>query len=235
MKRYQKPEVYEALAAEYVLGTLTGPARRRFVQLMEERAYIRHAVEVLEQRLHPLVEDLPPTEPPPHVWHAVQRDLPEVRKPPGIGWLASLGFWRTATFASLALVLVLGGVWLVRPPAGGATPAFVVVLNSQDHKPMIVATADHKTNMLTVKMMHKPKMPEDEDMQLWCIMKNTKKAVSMAVLSRGQESRIHLTRADWQALDHTAELAVSMEPRGGSPTGQPTGKVMYQGTVISML
>jgi anti-sigma-K factor RskA len=35
-----------------------------------------------------------------------------------------------------------------------------------------------------------------------------------------------------KVLDNTAALAVSLEPSGGSPTGAPTGPVLYVGKLV---
>ena len=41
---YSRPELADRLAAEYVLGTLQGPARRRFEALQQAHPALRQAV-----------------------------------------------------------------------------------------------------------------------------------------------------------------------------------------------
>src|SRR5680860_690344 len=68
LDRYQDRKVYDALAGDYVLGTMGGRARRRFLELMAERGYIREAAGAWERRLHPLGLNIIPITPHPRVW-----------------------------------------------------------------------------------------------------------------------------------------------------------------------
>ena len=52
------PEQVDRLAAEYVLGTLHGAARRRMDRLMRDRADVRLAVWHWERGLHELMEKI---------------------------------------------------------------------------------------------------------------------------------------------------------------------------------
>jgi len=70
--RYLKPDLLGHLAGAYVLGTLTGRARRRFARLMKAHAAIAQAVRAWEQRLTPLALAVPPVAPPARVWKAVR-------------------------------------------------------------------------------------------------------------------------------------------------------------------
>lgn len=45
---------------------------------------------------------------------------------------------------------------------------------------------------------------------------------------------IGLSDRQQQLLKASVVLAVSLEPRGGSPTGQPTGPVLYQGPLAAL-
>jgi anti-sigma-K factor RskA len=46
--------------------------------------------------------------------------------------------------------------------------------------------------------------------------------------------RIQLSKEHQALLTAPLTLAVSLEPEGGSPTGQPTGPVLYQGQLASL-
>jgi anti-sigma-K factor RskA len=69
--KYNSPDLIEQLAAEYVLGTLHGGARRRFVRLLADRADVRMAVSSWQARLTPLANSIAPVQPPAHVWKAI--------------------------------------------------------------------------------------------------------------------------------------------------------------------
>ncbi|NJM44368.1 MAG: hypothetical protein HC858_11050 [Brachymonas sp.] len=71
--RYSDPALIDQLAAEYVLGTLAGGARRRLERLMTERADVRLAVANWERRLMPLANSVRPVNPPALVWQQIEQ------------------------------------------------------------------------------------------------------------------------------------------------------------------
>src|SRR5687767_1432740 len=108
---YARPALADRLAAEYVLGTLRGPARRRFESLLPAHAGLRAAVAAWQVRLVPLAAAVEPVEPSEAVWPALERRLfaPVEADAPG-GWWRRLALWRgvaaLATVAALALGVV---------------------------------------------------------------------------------------------------------------------------------
>lgn len=62
--RYDNPDVMAQLAAEYVIGTLRGRARRRYERLMQTNAEARAQTEFWEQRLGEFGQALQPVAPP---------------------------------------------------------------------------------------------------------------------------------------------------------------------------
>lgn len=73
--RYRDPELLDALAAEYVLGTLRGPAARRFEHLAAQDLLVRQAVQRAERRLSPLAAELAPVTPPAVIWEQIETVL----------------------------------------------------------------------------------------------------------------------------------------------------------------
>ena len=67
-----------------------------------------------------------------------------------------------------------------------------------------------------------------KDFELWMI-EGKNAPVSMGIIPAGQTTHIPVTPAVQQKLAQGAVLAVSVEPTGGSPTGQPTGPVVAAG------
>ena len=60
---YEQAELLDRLAAEYVLGTLRGAARRRFARLCAQSAAARGALYRWEDRWTQLSRTLPPVQP----------------------------------------------------------------------------------------------------------------------------------------------------------------------------
>jgi hypothetical protein len=68
--------------------------------------------------------------------------------------------------------------------------------------------------------------PAGHDYELWALPKGAA-PVSLGILPGEGASSRTLNRVQWQALANSSQVAVSIEPRGGSPTGQPTGTIVY--------
>ena len=72
---YNKPQLRQMLAAEYALGTLAGPARRRFQRLLADDPALRRDVAWWEGRLHALHGGIAPVRPRAQVWQEIQLRL----------------------------------------------------------------------------------------------------------------------------------------------------------------
>src|SRR5215470_16170627 len=135
-----RPDRADALAAEYVLGTLRGRARQRFERAVRMDRALGEAVQRWEERLLPLAEALPPVRPPERVWRAIQARVGSASASRTMFW-SSLGWWRGLALASLAAVIALS-VLLLRPAGERAEGAVVAVLAGSDAKATLVASAD---------------------------------------------------------------------------------------------
>ena len=60
---YSRKHLADALAAEYVTGTMRGGARRRFESLLPAHSALREATLAWSERLMPLTAALAPVEP----------------------------------------------------------------------------------------------------------------------------------------------------------------------------
>ena len=221
----REPRRADALAAEYVLGTLRGRARARFERLARSDRALADAVQGWEEVLLPFAEALPPVTPPARVWRAV---LARVR---GVGvarssiW-SSLGLWRGLALASLATVIALTTA-LLRPAPEGA---LVVVLAGSDARPALVASADRLGRYLNVKPVARVDVAADRALQLW-MLPDGGNPRSLGLVSASGVVRVALPAPAEETLRAIPALAVSLEPPGGSPTGLPTGPVLYSGPV----
>ncbi len=234
LDRYQDRKVFEALAGDYVLGTMGGGARRRFLELMAERSYMREATAVWERRLHPLGLNIIPITPHPRVWRRIRREIGTYRPPHPAGFWGNLAVWRS--IAGVAVLACVGlTLWQTAlPPPVTPTPAYVAVLVDARQAPVIVATATRDTQRLTLLMMQAPKLGAKSDFELWAIPGSGQAPVSIAVLPRNQEILIDLDDQDRQVILSSGAFAISREPKGGSPTGAPTGPVLYQGELVTL-
>lgn len=65
----------DKLAAEYVLGTLQGGARRRFETWLRDDISLQHSVVEWQDCLQPMAEFSPPETPSPAVWQTIEKQL----------------------------------------------------------------------------------------------------------------------------------------------------------------
>ncbi|HHJ20102.1 MAG TPA: hypothetical protein ENJ84_09845 [Gammaproteobacteria bacterium] len=242
IKRYQDPEVYERLAAEYVLGTLKGKALARFERLVRERPYIRYAVEVWEGRLNPLAELADEVRPSPAVWKAIQSQISAtsgnmaVESPPSKidSFWQRLGFWQAATAMLSVLIAVL--VLVPKMNQHMPMPSYVAVLESEANTPMMVTLGDERKRMVAVRLMQKPERLPGHDLQLWAMQNKDADPVPVGVINtNGMETQMSLSRAQWQKIRGAKIFAISVEPEGGSPTGLPSSPIMYKGRCLDFI
>ena len=133
--RYDDEEVQDLLAAQYVLGTLRGAARRRLVTLMRQHPSLHHRVEHWEQRMFALIIRAPKVKAPERVWSKIQaRISPSAERA-----------WRRRTwwmgFAAAGLSFALAAVLYV----GFASPrqpslTMIALLNDQRAQPGILVS-----------------------------------------------------------------------------------------------
>ena len=115
-----------ALAAEYVLGTLTGAARRRFETWMLESPRVRRQVWYWERRFQALNGAIPERRPPAVVWRKVRGRIDR----PGSG--ARNLWWPVGGLLAASLVIAVMLFW----PAAPAPQRFVGVIQNSQAEPL---------------------------------------------------------------------------------------------------
>ncbi len=224
----------DRLAAEYVLGTLKGGARRRFEGWLHQDAALRRSVAEWQDRLTPLAEFAPPTAPGPQVWRAIEQRLNLRRPVPAWQfWRSeSVNFWRGLGAASSALALVLAAV-LVTRTLDAPRIDYVATLSDEQAHTVLLLTADSRHQALNVKLVANAPVASDKTLQLWAVPKAGHPR-SLGLLADRGEARLALAAGAVDA--DVALLAVSLEPKGGSPDPNgPTGPILYKGSWLRVL
>jgi len=144
-------------------------------------------------------------------------------------WWASLGLWRGLAFAGFALAFALA-ITMLAPRGERPFESVVVVLAGPDAKPVLVATAERGSRYLTVKAVTPVEVARDRALELW-MLPDGKPPLSLGLVPASGIDRVALRAPVGIALQDIPALAVSLEPAGGSPTGAPTGPVLYTGRV----
>ena len=231
LSRPDRRERLEQLAAEYALGTLPARPRARLAEIAKRDAAVAGVVADWERRLAVLAVALPGVTPSPRVWRGIvaQLGLDGDRAAEGVSWWGRLALWRGLAAAGFALAVVLGVVQLTREPPPTAQTV-VVVLAGSDAKPALIATALRDQRYLTLKALGDTSAGAGKALELWALPDGAKPR-SLGVIPAGAVNRLALPAPADTTLAGVPTLAVSLEPAGGSPTGQPTGPVLYTGKV----
>jgi anti-sigma-K factor RskA len=226
--RFADPGLRHALAASYVLGTLRGPARRRFERATLADPSLAGLVTRWESFLTPLAEDVAPVAPPARLWPSIEARLGDRRMAPAQGLWSSIAFWRWlgAGFATAALALLAITVGL-RGPAPAEPPSLVAVLSTPEQAPRMVI--EEARGVVTVRVIAPWPPSTTKDHELWVVPKEGAPR-SLGVVPLAGEAQLRPAKLD-RLLEGGVAFAVSLEPRGGSPTGAPTGAILCSGPI----
>ncbi|RIJ11030.1 anti-sigma factor [Pseudomonas sp. 91RF] len=222
---YQTPALRRALAADYAIGLMAAPARRRFEQLLLEDAALRAELAHWQESLASLTETLPEVPVPERVWHGVTariepQELHVPEKRPFWNWLRV-----TAALASIMVLVFLGSLYTHDDARYRAT------LLSADAQPALKVEAHD--DYLQVEPLTLAAVDPQRSLELWAIPADGK-PISLGVIPAGGKGKVELSEAQKALIGKPIALAVSLEPKGGSPTGQPTGPVLYQGALAAL-
>ena len=229
---YSRPELMERLAAEYAAGTLRGPARRRFEALLPAHPALRQAVREWQERLMPLTAALDAQVPPPRVWQRIETRIAATAEsataPAPSGWWERIALWRgvsgLASAAALTLALLLANPTVQAP--------VVVVLSATGTTPEggapalagFVASFSADGRAVATRPLVPVSLAAGRALELWAVPTEGAPR-SLGLISADGASVVKRNRV----MKDTAALAVSLEPAGGSPTGAPTGPILYVG------
>ncbi|OZI64998.1 anti-sigma factor [Bordetella genomosp. 1] len=223
---YADPQLRERLAAEYVSGAMRGGARRRFEGLMAADANLRRLVRHWEGDLYPLVWSLPPQTPPRRVWRAIQARI-AAAAPSNWGW-SGLYLWRLLS-SGLAALLIAGVVLYPGQVDRAAQQQLMAVLQTAKSEAMLVVRADETGAVHVHTLQNLLPYSDGKALELWAIPPG-QAPVSLGLVQ--PQGLTAFTRD--KGLAGVGQLAVSLEPPGGSPTGKPTGPVIMSGDVLSI-
>ena len=219
---------FDALAGEYVLGTLSAEERRAAEARYVADPAFRRAVSEWETRLQPLAEAAGERPLPADLLTRIEERIGAETTAPGGNVVAlrqQVRRWRVVSTVAGVAAAVLAGVVVVeqlRPPPQSE---FVAVLTSEGTSPAFVATVNVAKGTLSIRRIVAPP-PEDKSYEAWAVEPNAE-PVSLGVLDN-QTSLSH-------ALEYTPAgltLAITLEPKGGSPTGKATGPIEFSGKLV---
>jgi anti-sigma-K factor RskA len=216
----------DLLAAEYVLGTLDVATARQVGARAESDPVLRAAITAWEERLLPLADLAAPVPPPDTLWQRLSASIGADANPAPAPALTrawrNVVVWRCAAAAGLALAAGLAAFIVLRPPPAQPVAALV---------PFGTAGAAYMAQVepgggVRIVALRPVAVAQGKDLELWALPAGATLPIPLGVMPAGGRE---LASLGVPILG--TQLMISLEPRGGSPTGLPTGPVLYAGTL----
>ncbi|MDQ7731914.1 anti-sigma factor [Halomonas sp. SpR1] len=215
------PDDRHLAAGEYVLGVLDSDQKARFEALLAVSHDLRNDVEDWREYLHLFNEQLDPKTPPKEVW---QRITQATGASP-LRWWQRLGAWQAMAAGFGVIAVALGLLWqqaeLTLSPQGEA----VFVVQDESRTPGWIISATQEGELI-VQAVQPTQVDSEQTGELWLIADGT--PISLGLLPDQGSHRLEPS-AELRAQLFNADLAVSVEPLGGAPGGQPTGPIIDHG------
>jgi anti-sigma-K factor RskA len=227
--KHDDPKMIDALAAEYVLGTLSGRARRRFERWRSKEWHVERRVQAWEERLSGLALRLSPMRPSPHVWSQIEKRIgPNAgarTAPPEKQRTAS---WQAIAASVALLAVMVGGFFMYRSVVLGPELQPLATLSAQNAtEPAWSLSADDDLRHLRARAGAGASAQAGKSYELWALPDSGAAPVSLGLIPAVGEIDRELTDVQRAALRGASKVAVSLEPQGGSTTGAPTGPVLF--------
>ena len=229
---YNRAELLDRLASEYVLGTLIGGARRRFDKVLNASPAARAAVEQWEQRLQPLAGSVPPIEPSPRVWSAIEARI-SARARAQSSWWSNL--WKPALgFAfgaalTFALVQLMPGAFVsldgLAQREQALPQSYVGLLLDREGVPTLLISSTRHGTRVTVKSLRPVTVPAGKVAQVWALPKDGAAfPIGVAVTTKPPgNTSFEMSATSEKLLANVTRLAVSFEDapaRAGATPGE---------------
>lgn len=214
------PEERDALAAEYVLGTLEAREAAAVAAALPGDAALAEAVAGWEAKLAPLSALATPEAPPPGLWNRIEAALdPAPRR--ASWWRALLDPWRVGAIGATALAAGLAAVMILRP---APEPRLMTVLLTDREQPAWLVEADQAGIRLASLNTRPP--PPDRVLELWALPQGATAPTSLGLIPA--DGRFTVRPATIRPSPGML-IEITLEPPGGSPIGRPTGPIQFIG------
>jgi anti-sigma-K factor RskA len=240
---YDRPELRDRLASEYVLGTLHGSARKRFQRLMKNNAAIRVAVEVWEQKLMPMSAPLAMDVATDKLWRGIEKRIAAPRYPAAASprwferWFGGFTLRTVGAIAAGVIVGVMGTLLAVQldpitrvaVPAGRAVPeTYAGFLADRQGNPTLLVSSLRHGAIIDLKILRPISIQPDHVLNLWALAPN-KPPVLLGVIPTQGKAQLTMSDTSERLLATVTELAVSVEPAPGVRGNLPTEPYLLRG------
>jgi anti-sigma-K factor RskA len=231
--KHDNPQMIDALAAEYVLGTLRGRARRRFERWRSQEWHVERRVQAWEERLSGLALRLTPMRPSPHVWSQIERRIGTSETSGSRNQVPSenprgRSYAPWHMFAAAAVLFAIAVAGFITWQAKRTDLHDLATLTAQNAtQPAWHISADDDLKRIRAIAGPGAVAQAGKSYELWALPDNGSAPVSLGLMPVSGQIDRELSEAQRAALRGASKVAVSLEPEGGSTTSLPTGPVLF--------
>ena len=168
---------------------------------------------------------MPAVAPPAHVWPRIAAAVGTRRERPTRG----VGLWQALAASLAAVAVLLGGLYFNQTRSVDQAQ-YVAVVTDQQTGPVWLLQAFARE--LRVSTVNPRPAPAGNSYELWMLQGAGLPPVSLGLIPGTGNAVLPLNAAQLGVLAQTMTLAVSLEPAGGSPTGLPTGPVIFTAPLL---
>lgn len=219
-------------AGEYVLGTMTGEERTSFEREIANNLEVRREVYAWQDRLFSLNLLAEPAEDSATLWPAIERQLGKrTARPP---FWSRLSVWRWTGGLAFAAAAVLAVALALILRMGAALPEIryvAVLLDPAGSTAGWVVDASDPGELRLIPLAPTP-VPQAKALQFWTKAENADQPTSLGLLSANSVTVIPVDRLP--TLEGNQLFEITLESEAGSPTGRPTGPILFLGRTVPM-
>jgi anti-sigma-K factor RskA len=231
--RYQRKDIQEHLAQQYVLGHLSGRVKRRVEVLIKHDQVFEEVIYKWQAHLATLMHSVADEKPPQRVWKALERKTEQASA--SSDGLVSL--WRYAglvSFVMLCTVSLLLWQQLQEPVLSHqSTPGYLAIMSTPEQPQttafVLAAYQGKKPGHSVLKLQWEQSQSEQDRTRfkkdklfLWSIERDTGNRFEIGLLSSLTADGV-LSKDAWLKIKNSAELQISLD-----------GKVVFQGPCLQL-
>ena len=225
------------LAAEYVLGLLEGAEKAEAERRLAADAGFAREVERWRARFAAFDDTAEPGQAGQDLWRRIEAAVPTQTKPDSLQpsvwsrWWSSLVVLRATAAGALlaALMLAVGLGFAIREAR--QQPQLIAVLLDGDRAGAVVhAFADGRVVLVPLTSIP---VPEGRALEVWTLPSKERGPVSVGLMHRARTLQLQLRDLPSPGPDQLFEI--TLEPITGSPTGRPTGPILFKGNTAQSL
>lgn len=242
---YDRTDLLDALAARYVVGTMGGPARRRFARLRMALPAADAAARDWELRTAMLARVVPPATPSPGVWEAIERRTGRAARAAAAPTSPSRAWWRwlapagALAFGAIATLGVLRGdperflpIDRIVQQRGTLPASYVGILADASGVARMIASSTRHGRTMSIKVLAPIDVPAGKVLQLWALPAGGA-PFPVGVVPREGKAAFEMAGTSEELLSTVTRLAVSAED-APARAGAAPGPFLLEGHCVKL-